>query len=230
MRIMGFHRDGGFAEYVSAPAASLIELPSGLAFEDAVFAEPLSCCLNALELARVSSGERVGVWGAGTAGTLLARAGRALGAEVTAIEPDPARRRRAGALARPPAGQVFDVVIPAVGDVGAYREALASLGPRGRLVAFSGLAADASAGLVDTNQLHYLEQTCVGAYGCSYRHGVAAIKQIADGGVGVRDLVTHRLLLGEVAEALELVRRRAGMKILIYPTAQKRERHGSERS
>ena len=33
MRIMGFHRDGGFAQYVAAPAASLLELPRSLPFE-----------------------------------------------------------------------------------------------------------------------------------------------------------------------------------------------------
>lgn len=30
MRIMGFHRDGGFAEYVAAPLQSLIPVPDGL--------------------------------------------------------------------------------------------------------------------------------------------------------------------------------------------------------
>jgi threonine dehydrogenase-like Zn-dependent dehydrogenase len=41
MRIMGFHRDGGFADYVVAPLKSLIPLPEELSDEQAVFAEPL---------------------------------------------------------------------------------------------------------------------------------------------------------------------------------------------
>ena len=32
MRIMGFHRDGGFAEYVAAPLQSLIRVPQGLGY------------------------------------------------------------------------------------------------------------------------------------------------------------------------------------------------------
>ena len=60
MRIMGFHRDGGFAEYVAAPLQSLIRVPAGLGDEEAVFAEPLSCCLNALELGGRGRGRRPG--------------------------------------------------------------------------------------------------------------------------------------------------------------------------
>jgi L-iditol 2-dehydrogenase len=93
MRIMGFHRDGGFAGSVVAPVAALIPIPDGLSDEEAVFAEPLSCCLNALELGGVSPGDVVGIWGAGTAGTLLSRAVTARGAEPVVMETDSARRR-----------------------------------------------------------------------------------------------------------------------------------------
>jgi L-iditol 2-dehydrogenase len=67
MKIMGFHRDGGFAEYVVAPEASVIPVPENITDEEAVFSEPLSCCLNALELALLKPGEHIGIWGA-TAG------------------------------------------------------------------------------------------------------------------------------------------------------------------
>ncbi len=102
MRIMGFHRDGGFAEYVAAPLQSLIRVPDGLGDEEAVFAEPLSCCLNALELGGVGEGDVLGVWGAGPAGTLLSRAGALRGAEVVVVEPDarPPRVRRSLRRAR----------------------------------------------------------------------------------------------------------------------------------
>jgi L-iditol 2-dehydrogenase len=219
MRIMGFHRDGGFAEYVAAPVASVIELPASLQFDHAVFAEPLSCCLNALEMAKVTDGDRVGIWGAGPAGTLLARAARSMGANVTIIESDSKRREFAGAKESIPETPCFDVVIPAVGSTDAYRSAMKCLLPRGRMVAFSGLANKVSSNVIDLNQLHYLEQTCVGAYGCSFRHGEQAIEMIADGSVKVDDLISHRMSLAEMDQALNLVRKRESMKILIYPDA-----------
>lgn len=223
MRIMGFHRDGGFAEFVSAPIQSIIEIPDGLAFERAVFAEPLSCCLNALELARVTKHDHVGIWGAGPAGTLLARAARNIGATVTIIEPDIDRRRISNAIEHAPSRPTFDVVIPAVGCVEAYNEMLTALAPRGRLVAFSGLPSDSSMGLVDLNQLHYHEQTCVGAYGCSYRHSEEALAYISTGQVRVDDMISHRMLLDDMSKALDLVRERKSMKILIYPNEEQRK-------
>jgi L-iditol 2-dehydrogenase len=217
MQIMGFHRDGGFASHVVTPVKSLLTLPENLSFEEAVFAEPLSCCLNALERAELKAGERLAVWGAGPAGTLLARAARQQGAEVTVIEPDLLRRRRAGGVEALSPAERFDVAIPAVGSPEAYHQALAALAPRGRLVAFSGLHPNEASHILNINTFHYLEQRVTGAYGCAFRHGEEAIHLIASGAVQVEDLISHRLLLTELTEALDLVRTRAGMKVLLTP-------------
>ena len=216
MQIMGFHRDGGFAEYVIVPAKSVIPVPEGLEAEAAVFAEPLSCCLNALELARVGKGDSVGIWGAGPAGTLLARAARALGAEPFSIEPDRRRREIINGSESSGSGR-FDVCIVAVGSRPAYQEALGAMNPRGRLVVFSGLHPSNDELSVSFNQLHYHEQTVVGAYGCSYRHGVQALHLIATGAVAVEDMISHRMALGDLESALDMVENRRGMKILLYP-------------
>jgi L-iditol 2-dehydrogenase len=216
MRIMGFHRDGGFADYVIAPLISLIPLPEGLSDEQAVFAEPLSCCLNALELARLAPFETIAIWGGGPAGQLLARAATAHDALPTVIEPDQQRRELANGVAEAP-DQLFDVCVVAVGNNSAYQQALAHLAPRGRLVVFSGLAKETPAITADFNQLHYLEQTVVGAYGCCYRHGRQAIALLQSGKLVVNDLISHRIPLSRLAEALELVASRQCIKIHLYP-------------
>lgn len=216
MQIMGFHRDGGFAEYVLAPVQALIPVPEELSDDHAVLAEPLSCCLNALELARIAPGKTLCIWGAGPAGTLLRRAAIALGATPTVVEPDERRRKLVDGLATAP-GDRFDICIPAVGSVDAYREAITRLGPRGTMVVFSGLAKEHEAHAVDLNHIHYLEQTVVGAYGCCYRHGEEALKLLAEGKVVVDDMISHRLPLEELDHALSIVENREGMKVLLYP-------------
>ena len=221
MRIMGFHRDGGFAQYVTSPVASIIEIPDNTSFEQAVFAEPLSCCLNALELGRLREGDHIAIWGAGPAGTLLARAAASLGAHPTVIEPDDRGRVMIHGFPCLPNTR-FDVSVIAVGSASAYAEAGESLAPRGRLVVFSGLPDGESRQLIDFNRLHYLEQTVVGAYGCSRRHARQALDLIASGQVQVADMISHRLTLNEFDLALELVKHRKGMKILIYPSAEKK--------
>jgi L-iditol 2-dehydrogenase len=216
MKIMGFHRHGGFAQYVIAPAKSLILLPDTLTDDEAVFAEPLSCCLNALELAELKEGERIGIWGAGPAGTLLYRASLALKAEPFVIEIDERRRSLMRGHLKPPV-LAFDVCIVAVGSDEAYRQALTHLNMRGRLVLFSGLSPDKSSIDVDFNQLHYFEQTIVGAYGCAYHHGELALDYIKTGKIAVSDMVSHRISLWELEYALGLIEKREGMKILLYP-------------
>lgn len=216
MKIMGFHRHGGFAQYVIAPAKSLILLPDTLTDDEAVFAEPLSCCLNALELANIKQGETIGIWGAGPAGTLLYRASLALKAEPFVIEVDERRCSLLRGYLMPPKLE-FDVCIVAVGSAEAYRQALTHLNMRGRLVVFSGLSPDKSGIDIDFNQLHYLEQTIVGAYGCAYRHGELALEYIKTGKIVVSDMVSHRIPLWELERALGLIEKREGMKILLYP-------------
>jgi len=216
MQIMGYHRDGGFAQYVVAPVQSLITIPDSIEDDEAIFAEPLSCCLNALELARLRKDESIGIWGGGPAGTLLKRAAEATGARPYVIETDDRRRELAQGFTRPP-GDDMDVGVIAVGDMAAYKEAIQYLSPRGRLVIFSGLPKDNSSLLIDLNQLHYLEQTVIGAYGCSYRHGEQALDLIRGGKIMVKDMISHRMPLEELERALGIVERREGMKILLYP-------------
>jgi L-iditol 2-dehydrogenase len=216
MEIMGFHRDGGFAEYVAAPAQSLIAVPDYVTDEEAVFAEPLSCCLNALELARLTRGETIAIWGAGPAGRLLGRAAQALGAIPDYFDPDEMRAALAGGFIEAPV-KTFDVCIVAAGSMDAYVQALNHLGPRGRLVVFSGLNPDNSGTMVDLNMLHYLEQTIVGAYGCSFCHSVEAIRLIGQRAIPVKDLISHRNSLSNLDEALTIVEQRTCMKIHLYP-------------
>ncbi|MDA8125192.1 MAG: alcohol dehydrogenase catalytic domain-containing protein [Deltaproteobacteria bacterium] len=216
MKIMGFHRHGGFAEYVLAPVDSLIPLPDTLTDAEAVFAEPLSCCLNALEQANLKARERIGIWGAGPAGTLLARASLAMKAAPFIIEPDDARRPLQNGYATPPEMK-FDVAVVAVGSADGYGQALAHLNDRGRLVVFSGLPPEGAGQRVDFNALHYHEQTISGAYGCAFRHGQLALEYINDGRIKVSDMVSHRLPLEELDQALDLVEKRQCMKIHLYP-------------
>jgi L-iditol 2-dehydrogenase len=216
MEIMGFHRHGGFAEFTIAPEASLIPVPEGLKPEIAVFAEPLSCCLNAIELSGLKKGETIGIWGGGPAGNLLQRAALAIGAEPTVIEPDQHRAEYSGAVSTLH-DELFDVCIIAVGSVDAYQHAITRLGPRGRLVVFSGLSKQGSIQQVDYNQLHYYEQTLIGAYGCSIRHSVLALEYLSKGKIEVESLISHKLPLWELKKALDMVKNRSGMKILLYP-------------
>ncbi len=86
-KITGVTVDGGFAEFVKAPASHVVKIPDGLASVDAA---PLFCAgltvYRSLKQARVSSGQRLAIFGIGGLGHLAVQIGRELGAEITAID------------------------------------------------------------------------------------------------------------------------------------------------
>src|SRR6267143_1544448 len=86
-KITGVTVDGGYAEFVKAPASHAPKVPDGLSFVEAA---PIFCAgvtvYRALKQSRISPGQRLAVFGVGGLGHLAVQIGRGLGAEVTAID------------------------------------------------------------------------------------------------------------------------------------------------
>lgn len=86
-KITGVTVDGGFAEFVRAPASHVVKIPDGLSSKDAA---PLFCAgvtvYRALKHANIAQGQRLAVIGIGGLGHLAVQIGREMGAEVTAID------------------------------------------------------------------------------------------------------------------------------------------------
>jgi len=86
-KITGCTVDGGFAEYIKAPASHATRIPGGIS---AVEAAPLFCAgvtvYRALKQARLAPGERLAVFGVGGLGHLAIQIGKEMGLEVTAVD------------------------------------------------------------------------------------------------------------------------------------------------
>ena len=86
-QITGVTVDGGYAEFVKAPATHVARIPDNLASEQAA---PLLCAgvtvHRALKQSRLTTGQRLGVFGVGGLGHLAVQIGCELGADVTAID------------------------------------------------------------------------------------------------------------------------------------------------
>jgi L-iditol 2-dehydrogenase len=113
---MGYHYEGGFAEYVIIPSKVLAvnglnRIPDGVSFAEASVAEPLACVLNGQNLARVGPGDDVVVIGSGPIGCLHVRLARARGAaRVFLVDLNADRLRLAADLVDPDASLVGDEV------------------------------------------------------------------------------------------------------------------------
>ena len=237
---IGYHYDGGFAEFMRVPAKVLAvdgvnRIPEEVEAAEAAVTEPLACVLNGQELANVRDGDSVVVVGAGPIGCLHVRLARARGAaQVTLIDVNPSRLELAarvepdamidGSSTDPIAavldqtdGRGADVVITAAASKPAQEQALAMAMPRGRVSLFGGLPKDDPIIRSDSNLIHYRELSVVGAYGSAPRHNREALQLIASGRVPVADLLTDRLPLDRVADALHMVERGEGIKVVIEP-------------
>jgi len=86
-KITGVTVDGGYAEFVKAPASHALKIPEGLSSVDAA---PLFCAgvtvYRALQHARIKPGQRLAIFGVGGLGHLAVQIGKQLGAIVTAID------------------------------------------------------------------------------------------------------------------------------------------------
>lgn len=238
---MGYQYDGAFANYLVVPAKVLAvdglnRIPDGVGFAEASVAEPLACVLNGQELARVGAGDDVVVVGSGPIGCLHVRLARARGAgRVFLVELSRERLDRAAGLVAPDEavcaqdgdvvdqilklteGRGADVVITAAASGKAQEQALQYAARQGRISLFGGLPQDAPTITLDSNLVHYRELTVVGANGSSPAHNARALDLIATGAVPVSDLITHRLPLDGVLDALEIVSRGEGIKVTIEP-------------
>ena len=157
---LGFTADGGYAEYVKAPARIMVPLPARLDF---VAASSLGCSLTtalhaAGTIANLQAGETAVVYGTGGVGFALVQVGKARGASVIAVgragkKLERAKSLGADAIINATEGKVADRIRALTGGEGAdvifelvgVREtmdaAAAALGKRGRLV-FIGYSED----------------------------------------------------------------------------------------
>ncbi len=86
-KITGVTVDGGYAEFMKAPASHALKIPDGLSSMEAA---PLFCAgvtvYRALKQAKISHGQRLAIFGIGGLGHLAVQIGRAMGADITAVD------------------------------------------------------------------------------------------------------------------------------------------------
>jgi len=158
-RMIGKHRDGGYAELIKVPAANAFPLPDAIPFEvGAIMMCSSATALHALKKARLKAGESIAIFGFGGLGFSALQLARAFDCDgVYVVEINPAKLALAtsmGAMAidarfadlveqikETTAGTGVDVALELIGSAKTMRQAVLCLGPLGR-AALVGLTAD----------------------------------------------------------------------------------------
>jgi L-iditol 2-dehydrogenase len=229
---------GAYGEHIGLPprlvARNLVPIGPGLAAASAAFAEPLACALLGIERGRVEPDMTVVIFGHGPLGCLLALAARQRGARVVLVGKGSWRLDRVrgmglaecvdfrevadmgGHLRGLTGGRGADVTVDATGRPEVWEQAIDAVGRGGTVVLFGGCA-PGTVVQVDTRRAHYEELTLVGAF----HHTPGLIRQAVDllesRAIDPGPLVTHRMGLAQVKEALAMMERGETMKVLVDP-------------
>lgn len=213
MRIMGFHRDGGFAEYLSVSKSSVIPVPENLPGHLACLAEPLASTLNALEQARVEKNERILIYGGGPVGLLMSLAAQSLGATAFVVEKNPPKLRKSEkfrsslAIEGSPECRLkdFDVVVNAAPSLSIFHEGMSKLRSGGCFCLFSGFTGEGTFPVSILNEIHYRQLRLAGAYGSTRRHMKKAVLLLNLFQESVSYLVEEVIELDQIPLALEAI-------------------------
>jgi L-iditol 2-dehydrogenase len=228
---------GGFAEYVRAMPwiveRGMLRLPDDVSFEEATFVEPVNTCLKAVRKARVAAGETVLVLGQGPIGMLLMLLASYEGAIVYTSDPMAGRRAasvRFGAKESfdPAAanliermrvrtdGRGADAVLVAVPNPSLVPEALSIARPGGRVLLFAHndpvLQLEFPAAAVGIE-----EKEILGSYSASVDDQEESAQLVFSHRLPMREMISHRFPLEQIADALELAARPANdtLKVVI---------------
>ena len=226
---------GAFCEYIRIPgevvAKGVLEVPEGMSPRVACLAEPVACCLNAVEATPLDPGDCVLITGAGPMGLLMLELCKARGAgEILVSEPSKTRRmevaRRGARVIDPRAedvgdrvkaetgGDGADAAFVCVGAADALESAMASVRPGGSVNLFGGFPGGSRV-MVDPNAIHYSEIALLGSFGFAPRHFHMGMRLLASGRLDVAGLVTREFALDDVCLALDAGASGEALKVLL---------------
>jgi 2-desacetyl-2-hydroxyethyl bacteriochlorophyllide A dehydrogenase len=210
-------RDGGFAEFVLVPAAQAAALPKDLDPRHGAFCEPVSCCLHAIDVARIPRGGSVLILGGGVIGLIMVELARLAGAGEIVLSTRQAARRalalelgadhvvdagsaRADVELRAVLPEGADIVLECAG-VGPTVPQAIRLARNGGAVVLFGVVPQGEAITIAPFDLLTRELRLEAAWLNPATHGRAA-ELIASGALSLDRLITHDIALEAVPAAI----------------------------
>jgi threonine dehydrogenase-like Zn-dependent dehydrogenase len=222
---LGVYKDGGLATYCRVPIRGTFEIADTVPAWLAAIAEPLACVVHGVERAAIRPGESAVVFGGGSIGCMFAALVATAGTSPTVVV-EPAARRREIALqcgadhALSPQEWVqnresilpfgADIVVDAVGSL--FAESLEAVASGGRVVLI-GMNSTARADIAQ-NDITQRGISVLGSYITEFTFPTA-IRVLERGVPDLSPIVTHRLGLDEVNDAIELLRSGEALKVVI---------------
>jgi len=237
-KCVGAAYQGAFAEFIPIAAhairmGNVLKVPEGLSSRAAALTEPLSCVVNAQEIARVGQGMSVVVVGAGPLGCMHVEVARSRGAaKVIVVQRSKARCQLAekfdvdavicseteDVVARVKAlteGRGAERVIVCAPDRAAQEQSIHLAAKGGVVSLFASLPKGASEITLDSRVVHYGQISVVGCSDSTAAQGSEALRLLESGAVHADRLITHEVPLDRILDGIEIMKRKVGLKVLV---------------
>ena len=241
---VGSRRDGGLAEYVTVPQASLLALPDGVGLAEAALTEPAAVALHALRRGGVAPGDTIAVLGAGPIGMMVAQWARVMGAgHVLLVDIDAQKLALADRLSLGEAcdatredpvewvrertrGRGPDLVVEAAGASLTFEQALRMVRPLGRVVILGNPSSDVLLPQSTVSQILRKQLTIAGTWNSEFTHLPVDEWQVvldmqAEGRIDISAMISHRVPLRDGVPAMEMLRdrREFAMRVVLVNDA-----------
>lgn len=227
---MGVQIDGIFTQYAVVPESSAVKIAKDLELDRAIFAEPVNCVIGGVKQLKVMPGDSILILGGGPIGiyyeSLLkqAGAGKVFVSEVSEFRSDyvlkfgadrvinPQKENLKAEIMKETDGCGVDIVVDAVGVL--INDALDCVKMGGQILLF-GLNENAKQTICQSD-IARKNIKILGSFIGNYTLRSVA-KALETGVADFRELITHRLPLGEFETGLEAMRNGTALEVVLYP-------------
>lgn len=229
--------NGGYAQFLKAPANNLFAVPDALSDEEAAILESVVCPAGALMRWGVRFGETVVVYGVGPAGLAFIQTARALGAgRIIAVARNRRRLERslrfgadeiissteenvAGRIRELTGGEGPGLICEATGAPEIIEEIFDIARKGGRIICY-GLPPDSADIRFPVSTMIMKQLEVYGAVG-NPMVWEPLMQLIASGRINLKDMVTHKFPLEHIEDAFQLLadKDEDPIKAVVYPWA-----------
>jgi 2-desacetyl-2-hydroxyethyl bacteriochlorophyllide A dehydrogenase len=218
--LLGRDANGGFAEYVTAPASHVFHLPDSIDSRTAPLIQVLTTCLHAQRQINIFPAESVVVFGLGVTGQLHVQLAKARGASpvigITRSAEKRALAQEMGADLTIPGGEGAidkvreategrgaDVIIETTGVVPSLAAAVTMARSGGRLLLFGIITA--KEGALPFYDLYFKELALINARVAKSEDYPSSIALVERGLIQLDPLISNVMPLGELKPAIEML-------------------------
>lgn len=227
---------GGFAEYIRVPAEHVEQtsffVPPELSDDEALFVEPLSCCVRNIRRASLLPGDFAVIVGMGSIGLMMLQLLKLGGLKVLALDLFDERLELAKTLGADfvlrgdnshieekilenTEGRKSDIVVFTAGGGKGFQKSFDWIRDGGALNLFASLS-DAPVE-VNLDALYHREITVFSSYSPSPEDLKEAFRLICQRQVSVLPIVTHHVDLSGVQEGVTLMTQQKALKVIVNP-------------